>query len=146
MQPGDTLTGIAARFGLHGGWQALYAANRTAIGPDPNIIRTGTVLTVPRSAVPARYTVAAGDTLTGIAARFGLHGGWQALYAANRTAIGPDPDIIRTGTVLVIPGAAPARTPRRRPGAAAPGTAADGAPGTTRTSVPRRPAAGDRGR
>ena len=112
VQPGDTLTGIAARFGLHGGWRALYAANRPAIGPDPDVIRTGTVLALPRSAVPARYKVAAGDTLTGIAARFGLHGGWRALYAANRPAIGPDPDIIRTGTVLAIPGAAPARTPR----------------------------------
>jgi LysM repeat protein len=111
VQPGDTLSGIAARFGLPGGWQALYAANRTAIGPDPNVIRTGTVLTVPGPAVPARYSVAAGDTLSGIAARFGLPGGWQALYAANRTAIGPDPDIIRTGTVLIIPRPATARTP-----------------------------------
>jgi len=53
VQPGDTLSGIAARFGLPGGWQALYAANRTVIGPDPNVIHTGTVLTIPRPA-PAR--------------------------------------------------------------------------------------------
>ncbi|WP_281283354.1 LysM peptidoglycan-binding domain-containing protein [Trebonia kvetii] len=111
VQPGDTLSGIAARFGLPGGWRALYAANRTGIGPDPNIIRTGTVLTVPGPVVPARYSVAAGDTLSGIAARFGLPGGWRALYAANRTAIGPDPNIIRTGTVLIIPRPATARTP-----------------------------------
>jgi nucleoid-associated protein YgaU len=103
VQPGDTLSGIAARFGLRGGWQALYAANRPVIGPDPNVIHTGTVLTIPGLAAPARYTVAAGDTLSGIAARFGLRGGWQALYAANRPVIGPDPNVIHTGTVLTIP-------------------------------------------
>ena len=131
VQPGDTLSGIAARFGLPGGWQALYAANRTAIGPDPDIIRTGTVLTLPGPAVPARYSVAAGDTLSGIAARFGLPGGWRALYAANRTAIGPDPDVIRTGTVLDHPppgnGAdADDGTPRHRPHRAPPPTAHPG--------------------
>jgi LysM repeat protein len=108
VQPGDTLSGIATRFGLPGGWQALYAANRPAIGPDPNVIHTGTVLTIP---VPTRYTIAVGDTLSGIATRFGLPGGWQALYAANRPAIGPDPNVIHTGTVLAIPRPAPARAP-----------------------------------
>jgi LysM repeat protein len=51
VQPGDTLSGIAARLAVRGGWPALYAANRRAIGPDPNTIRPGTVLTVPHSAV-----------------------------------------------------------------------------------------------
>jgi LysM repeat protein/uncharacterized UPF0146 family protein len=121
VQTGDTLSGIAARFGLRGGWQALYAANRPAIGPNPNTIHTGITLTIPGQAAPvrpgqaapARYTVAAGDTLSGIAARFGLRGGWQALYAANRPAIGPNPNTIHTGTVLTIPSPAPARAPAR---------------------------------
>jgi LysM repeat protein len=111
VRPGDTLSGIATRFGLRGGWQALYAANRAVVGPDPNIIDTGTVLALSEPVVPAHYQVAAGDTLSGVAARFGLPGGWQALYAANRAAIGSDPDVIRTGTVLTIPGRAPGRTP-----------------------------------
>jgi LysM repeat protein/uncharacterized UPF0146 family protein len=112
VQPGDTLSGIAARFAVRGGWQALYEANRSLIGPDPNAIHVGTVLVVPGQMAPARYTVAVGDTLSGIAARFGVRGGWQALYEANRSLIGPDPNAIHSGAVLTIPGpAAPVPAP-----------------------------------
>jgi len=111
VRPGDTLSGIAARFAVRGGWPALYAANRPLIGPDPNVIHAGTVLVLPGRAPPARYTVAAGDTLAGIAAALAVRGGWPALYAANRRVIGPDPNTIRPGTVLTI----------RRPAAPAPG-------------------------
>jgi hypothetical protein len=38
---------------VRGGWPALYAANRHVIGPDPNVIRPGAVLTVPRPAAPS---------------------------------------------------------------------------------------------
>jgi LysM repeat protein len=103
VRSGDTLSGIAARFGVRGGWPALYAANRRAIGPDPNVIHSGTVLVLPGRKAPVRYTVAAGDTLSGIAAEFAVRGGWPALYAANRRAIGPDPDVIHAGTVLTFP-------------------------------------------
>jgi hypothetical protein len=34
------------------GWPALYAANRRVIGPDPNMIHPGTVLTVARPPTP----------------------------------------------------------------------------------------------
>lgn len=61
------------------------------------------------------YIVRTGDTLSGIAARFGVRGGWPALYAANRQAIGPDPAIIHAGTVLRIPRAAPSPRGRRHP-------------------------------
>ncbi|MGW5423391.1 LysM peptidoglycan-binding domain-containing protein [Streptomyces sp. NPDC003943] len=44
VQPGDTLSAIARRFGVKGGWQALYAANRSVIGPDPNRLAVGTML------------------------------------------------------------------------------------------------------
>ena len=94
MQPGDTLSGIATALGVRGGWPALYAANRAAVGPDPGLIRPGTVLTLPGPAAPARYTVAAGDTLSGIAAALGTPGGWPALYAANRRVIGANPNAI----------------------------------------------------
>ena len=50
------------------------------------------------------YVVQPGDTLSGIATRLAVRGGWPALYAANRPHIGPDPDVIRPGTVLVLPG------------------------------------------
>ena len=41
VQPGDTLSGIAAALGIPGGWPALYAANRRAVGPDPGLIQIG---------------------------------------------------------------------------------------------------------
>ena len=115
VRSGDTLSSIAARFAVHGSWPALYAANRRAVGPDPNTIRPGTVLRVPSRTRPARYAVVAGDTLSGIAARLALPGGWLALYEANWQAIGPNPNMIRPGTVLTIPNPAAAATPSGRP-------------------------------
>jgi LysM repeat protein len=121
VQPGDTLSGIAARFAVRGGWPALYAANRPLIGPDPGVIRPGTVLVLPGQRAPSRYRVVPGDTLAAIAAALAVRGGWPALYAANRRAIGPDPGMIRPGTVLTVPRAAapsPAASspaPRRYP-------------------------------
>jgi LysM repeat protein len=111
VQPGDTLSGIASALGTPGGWPALYAANRQVIGPDPGLIRPGTVLVLPGRASPTRYRVGVGDTLSGIASALGTSGGWPALYAANRRVIGPDPDAIHTGTLLTIPRAAPASHP-----------------------------------
>src|SRR6266516_420823 len=73
VRSGDTLSGIAAEFAVRGGWPALYAANRRAIGPDPDIIHAGTVLVLP------------------------------GRYAANRRAIGSDPNVIHAGTVLTFP-------------------------------------------
>jgi LysM repeat protein len=114
VQPGDTLSGIAARFAVRGGWPALYAANRSLIGPDPDLIHPGTVLVLPGLKPPARYTVQAGDTLAGIAAALAVPGGWPALYAANRRSIGSDPGLIYPGTVLTVP--APAVPPALAPG------------------------------
>jgi len=118
VRPGDTLSGIAARFAVRGGWPALYAANRPLIGSDPDVIRPGTVLVLPGRMAPVRYTVAAGDTLAGIAAAFAVRGGWPALYAANRPLIGPDPNTIRPGTVLTVRRPA---APRPAPSATRPG-------------------------
>lgn len=52
---------------------------------------------------PRTYTVRPGDTLSGIAAHFGITD-WRTLYQANKGVIGPDPDLIRPGQVLTIPG------------------------------------------
>jgi LysM repeat protein len=116
VRPGDTLSGIAARFAVRGGWPALYAANRPLIGSDPNVIRPGTVLVLPGRMAPARYTVVAGDTLAGIAARLAVRGGWPALYAANRPLIGSDPNMIRPGTVLTVRRPAAPSPPAPNPG------------------------------
>lgn len=53
VQPGDTLSGIGARYGI--AWQALYAANRPVIGANPNLIFAGEVLTLNgATSVPAQ--------------------------------------------------------------------------------------------
>lgn len=53
-----------------------------------------------RSASRGDYTVRAGDTLSGIAARHGTT--WQRLYAANKAVIGGDPDVIVPGQRLEV--------------------------------------------
>ncbi|MFJ3586412.1 transglycosylase family protein [Streptomyces sp. NPDC090127] len=46
------------------------------------------------------YTVKPGDNLTAIARENALPGGWGALYDANRTTVGVDPDLILPGQSL----------------------------------------------
>jgi hypothetical protein len=74
----------------------------------------GTLMTVTAAQLPAgpatAWTVRPGDTLSAIAAALALPGGWQALYAANRRIIGPDPDLIRPGIILVTPQPAARKT------------------------------------
>ncbi len=118
IQPGDTLGGIAARFGVS--VQALVAANGIA---NPDLVPVGLVLRIPgqqpaplsppaetpppASSPPAApesgseptYTVQPGDILSRIAARFGVS--LAALIAANGIA---NPDMIQVGQVLRIPG------------------------------------------
>src|SRR5580692_4375500 len=136
VQPGDTLSGIAARFGVRGGWPALYAANRPLIGSDPDVVRPGTVLVLPGQTAPARYTVVSGDTLAGIAAALAVPGGWPALYAANRHVIGSDPDVIRPGAVLTVPVPAPVphAAPAPPPASSSPPPAPPSAPAGSRPS------------
>lgn len=62
----------------------------------------------PAAAAPASvqgksdsYTVASGDSLSGIAAEREL-GGWQRLYSANRKVVGGDPDLIFPGQRLSL--------------------------------------------
>lgn len=51
---------------------------------------------------PTTYSVVKGDTLAKIAAEHSLSGGWQQLYAANRSAVGGNPSIIRPGMQLSL--------------------------------------------
>ncbi|GHH18241.1 transglycosylase family protein [Streptomyces lanatus] len=53
-----------------------------------------------RDASRGDYTVREGDTLSGIAARHGTT--WRQLYAANKSVIGGDPDVIVPGQRLEL--------------------------------------------
>lgn len=93
---GDTLSGIAARFGTT--YQAIAAYNGIA---NPNLIYVGQQIKIPAAPeTPAEtvYTVVKGDTLSGIAARFGTT--YQTLAAYNGIA---DPNVIYAGQKIKIP-------------------------------------------
>ncbi|MFF9490542.1 transglycosylase family protein [Streptomyces sp. NPDC014676] len=53
-----------------------------------------------RNTARGDHTVRAGDTLSGIAARYGTT--WQRLYEANKSVIGGDPDVIVPGQRLDV--------------------------------------------
>jgi LysM repeat protein len=60
------------------------------------------VISEPHEATQTMYTVVSGDTLSSIARRFNVSGGWQELYRRNSGIIA-DPNHINPGQVLVIP-------------------------------------------
>lgn len=101
VQPGDTLSGIAGKFGTT--YQKLAAIN--GIG-DPNRIYPGQVLKVEGNAsLENTYYVQAGDTLSGIAAKFGTT--VNALVTRNNIA---NPNIIIVGQKIYIGGSSNAYT------------------------------------
>jgi N-acetylmuramoyl-L-alanine amidase len=67
VRPGDTLAVVARN--QHTTIRVLARANRIA---NVNLIRVGQYLTIPDSARPSYYRVRWGDTLLGVAARFGM--------------------------------------------------------------------------
>jgi nucleoid-associated protein YgaU len=107
VEAGDTLSGIADRLDVTGGWQALYRTNDDVVA-DPDEINVGLRLQLAGSGTAAKhaatadsYRVVAGDTLSGIADRLDVSGGWQALYRLNSGEI-DSPNMIYPGQVLQL--------------------------------------------
>lgn len=93
IQPGDTLSAIAARYGTT--TAALTSLNNIS---DPDRIYAGSTIRVPENgSSPRYYTVRSGDTLSGIAARYGTT--VNALAALNGIS---DPDRIYAGQRIRI--------------------------------------------
>ncbi|WP_031008221.1 LysM peptidoglycan-binding domain-containing protein [Streptomyces sp. NRRL F-5727] len=89
------------------------------------------------------YTVVKGDSLSLIAHRKGIQGGWKALYRANKTAVGDNPSLIHPGLELTIrrdsAKAAPAPAKKARKSAAKPaaaGSAERASRSANRTTTP----------
>jgi N-acetylmuramoyl-L-alanine amidase len=115
VQPGDTVTGIAARHGLRTadvltanglGWSTLIHPGQTLrVGADEP---APAAPPAPAPAAPAStaHTIQAGDTISAIARAHGVS--VQAVLDANGLV---RESIIYPGQTLVIPGAAPAAVP-----------------------------------
>jgi LysM repeat protein len=66
----------------------------------PATTPTQAVQSAPQSAPNGDYTVVAGDTLSGIAAKQGVQGGWNTLWNENKTVVS-NPNLIFPGQRLV---------------------------------------------
>ena len=113
VQPGDTLTGVAA----HHDVTVSYLATLNHLRPTALLI-AGTTLTLSRAAPrtvtarPAtrRYVIRPGDTLTGVAARDGVSASdLAALNHLRPTAL------LIAGATLTVPATATSTTTTRRP-------------------------------
>ncbi|MEE0252425.1 MAG: LysM peptidoglycan-binding domain-containing protein [Acutalibacteraceae bacterium] len=97
VMAGDTLSDIAAKFGTT--YQELAAINGIE---DPNMIHVGQIIKLKGNEISTpqggtTYTVQAGDTLSGIAVKYGTT--YQELAVLNGIS---DPNIIHVGQVLVV--------------------------------------------
>ena len=100
---GDTLSGIASRYGTT--YQKLAAYNNIS---NPNLIHVGQQIKIPGTGKDTNvatnnsrtYTVKSGDTLSGIASKYGTT--WQKIYNDNKSVIGSNPNLIKPGKVLTI--------------------------------------------
>ncbi|WP_129842261.1 LysM peptidoglycan-binding domain-containing M23 family metallopeptidase [Streptomyces sp. RFCAC02] len=95
------------------------------------------------AATPETYTVQAGDSLYRIAADLDVDGGWQALYDANKDAIGTDPALIHPGETLTLDASAAGGDDSADAAATASTTAADA--GDTASTGYAAPVAGVQG-
>lgn len=86
-------------------WSKLSGRGGTVsavVRPAPFVPASGSPVTPP-PATGGTYTVKAGDSLSKIATAKNVTGGWQALYAANKAAVGSNPNLIHPGLVLKLP-------------------------------------------
>jgi nucleoid-associated protein YgaU len=102
---------VAERVLANQGWAAWPACSaKLGLSGKSGSIASSTASAPPKSASPTSapssgdsYTVRSGDTMSKIAAKLGMSGGWKRLAAANSAAV-TDPNLIYPGQNLHIPG------------------------------------------
>ena len=128
VKAGDTLGGIAARHGVGlsevfkwnglGMSSVIYPGQKVKVGggsSTPTPAATKPASSAPAPASSGSYTIKAGDTLSGIAARNGVR--LSDVLSANRLTMS---SIIYPGQKLVIPGASTIAPASSKPAAATP--------------------------
>ncbi|WP_328907244.1 transglycosylase family protein [Streptomyces sp. NBC_00234] len=118
------------------GTRPAAAPKKAAPREQPKTAATPTTVPGQRES----YTVARGDSLSGIASTEQVRGGWQRLYAANRQVVGDDPDLILPGQRLSLDVAKASGT-ARKPAAAAPKRAAEAVAEAQAEPAPKKSAA-----
>ncbi|MFD4315521.1 transglycosylase SLT domain-containing protein [Streptomyces sp. NPDC058548] len=78
-------------------------------------VATKAAAKAPAAPAAARtYTVVSGDSLSLIAQKKGIQGGWKGLYRANKSAVGDNPSLIHPGLELTLrPGSAKTAAPAK---------------------------------
>lgn len=104
IQPGDTIEGIAAAFGID---PEYILWNNPDVSSDPDLLMIGQKLLIP-SVNGLVYTVKLGDTLTDIAEFYQIDLQNIVAFVPNGIA---SPDMVTEGMVLVLPGAEPPPPP-----------------------------------
>jgi nucleoid-associated protein YgaU len=105
--PGDSLWKLAEKY-MGDGFKWSVIAKENNLAP-PYVLEVGQKLTVNSSSVSAtvsssEYVVAKGDGLSQISKKlYGSGAYWVRIYEANRSVVGPNPNVIYAGTKLVIP-------------------------------------------
>ena len=77
---------------------------RTISIPSSTLVKESPAAPATETATQS-YTVKTGDTLSGIARKLTGSTSWQAIYEQNKSVIGSNPNLIKPGQVLTIPGA-----------------------------------------
>jgi cell wall-associated NlpC family hydrolase len=107
-------------------------AAATATSAGTAVAAQPTAATTPRrTRAAAGYTVVAGDWLSSIADKEHVAGGWERLYALNRSTLTQGPDLIYPGERLVLSGTVLASTTTTAPATSTPASA----PVTTTSTV-----------
>jgi LysM repeat protein len=94
VRSGETLSSIASRYGT----SVTKIARRNDIS-NPNLIVAGQVLRIPGPSATARHTIRSGETLSSIAARYGV----SVKYLVRKNNLS-NPNLIVVGQKLRVPG------------------------------------------